>query len=424
MSSNKNKQILKYLGIAIVVIVLVSVAVNFTVLNSASNTPTPTVTPTSSSTPSVTNTAQPTALPSVSPSIKPSKTTSPTASPAPTPESKIITVVDLAGRTVTVPNNAKTVVAVHADTIRQASMLGTDAVDKIVGISSYFDTYASNMEDFLAYPQFLNTTKVARVGSQTEVDTDKIIVLQPDVIFISATYSTIADSIQEKTQIPVVCVAAWGNPNNNATLADFYRGLRLTGTILGMNTKAEEVIAYYQSQIDFVQARVASIPPSEQKTVYLANWATGPGTTYTTSKYWPVQAAGGINVAANLPVLFGEVSKEQILTWNPDIIFVHGFKHKAAATLVLNDTLLQDTTAVKNGDVYGLLGPYIGSDPKSWLVDMYITAITLYPNNFNDVNVIGKSHEIFQYVYGDNGPVVFDTMMKNRGIWVSNTITP
>jgi iron complex transport system substrate-binding protein len=280
------------------------------------------------------------------------------------------------------------------------------------------------MEDFLAYPGLLNTTKVVRLGTLAEVDTDKVILLKPDVILYSGTYASTADSVQEKTHVPVVCVAAWANPYQNATVQDFYYGLRLTGRILGMDSKAESVITYYQSQLDFVQSRIASIPTSERKTIYLANWATGSGTTYTASKYWPVEIAGGINVAANIPVLYGEVSKEQIMSWNPDFIFIHGFKHKAAATLVLNDTLLQGTNAVKNGNVYGLLGPYIGADPKSWLVDMYMTAITLYPSHFSDITVLGKAHEVFQYVYGDNGATVYDTVMKNRGMWLSDSITP
>lgn len=420
MSSSNKNQILKYVGVALVVIVLVSVAINFAVLTPASD-PTPTVEPT----PSLSPTQEPaTSTSSVTPSeTSPTKKPS-TTSPTKTPESTTITVVDLAGRTVTVPKNVDTVVAVHPDTIRQITMLGSEAVDKIVGISAYMDKFSANMEDFSAYPDLLNTTKVVRVGSLSEVDTDVIVVLQPEVIFISATYSTLADSVQEKTQIPVVCTAAWSGPINDATLADFYNSLRMTGKILGMETKTEQVISYYQNQLDFIQERVASIPTSDQKTIYLANWATGPGTTYTTSKYWPVESGAGINVAADIGILFGEVDKEQILTWNPDIIFVHGFKHRAVAQLVLDDTLLQDTTAVKNGAVYGLLGPYIGSDPKSWLIDTYMVAITLYPDQFTDVSVIDKSHEIFQYVYGDNGATVFDTMMTNRGMWLSDTITP
>jgi iron complex transport system substrate-binding protein len=275
------------------------------------------------------------------------------------------------------------------------------------------------MEDVLAYPQLLN---VSQVGAASEVDAEKIAEIQPDVVFLYAPYSNLVSSIEEKAHVPVVCISA-GSYGSQAT-GDFYTALRLAGKVLGKEAKAEEVIAYYQTQINDMQNRVASIPLSERKTVYLANWANRQGTGWTTSDYWPITVAGGINVGQNLTSTYMEVDKEQILNWNPDVMFIHASKTKTAATDILNDPLLQGTTAVKNGAVYGLFGPYIGSDPKMWLVDMYITAKTLYPTQFSDINVMTKGHEIFQHFYGDAGAKIFDDIIVNRSVYLSDTLTP
>jgi iron complex transport system substrate-binding protein len=324
----------------------------------------------------------------------------------------------MVGRNVTLPKNVKTVVTTIPDTLRLVTMLG--AVDKVVGITSYISMgYASKMEDVLAYPQLVN---VSQVGAASEVDAEMIAKIQPDVVFLYAGYSNLVTSIEETAHVPVVCISA--SSYGSQAASELYGALRLAGTILGKEAKAEEVIAYFEAQISSMQSRIASIPLSERKTVYIANWANRQGTGWTTRDYWPLTVAGGINVAQDLTANYMEVDKEQILSWNPDIIFIHGNKGKTAATDILNDALLQGTTAVKNNEVYGLFGPYIGADPKMSLVDMYIVAKTLYPAQFSDIDIIAKGHEIFQYFYGTSGPSVFDQATVNRNTYLSDTLTP
>jgi iron complex transport system substrate-binding protein len=191
-----------------------------------------------------------------------------------------------------------------------------------------------------------------------------------------------------------------------------------------MDARAEEIIAYYQGEIDFVQSRVSTLSPSEQQTVYLANWANHLGTTWTTCKYWPIESAGGINVAEGMTPTYGEVTEEQILEWNPDVIFIHGMKGKSAAEDITSSALLQGTDAVKNGRVYGLFGPYIGSDPKLWLADMYITAKALYPDLFSDISITAKGEEIFVFCYGAGMGPLFERSITDRGAYISPELTP
>jgi len=415
MSSSNNKQILKYVSVLLIAIVVISGGAFALNLFTPASEPNPTTSPTQTPT----TTTQPTTTPSSSSTPSPTSTDS---SPSPTataePENVNITVTDMVGRTVTLPKNVKTVVTTVPDTLRLVVMLG--AVDKVVGITSYISMgYAPKMEDVLAYPQLLN---VSQVGASSTVDAEKIAEIQPDVVFLYAPYSNLVESIEQTAHVPVVCISA-GSYGSQAT-GDFYTALRLAGTILGKEAKAEEIIAYYEAQISNMQSRIASIPLSERKTLYLANWANRQGTGWTTSDYWPVTVAGGINLAGNLSSTYMEVDKEQILTWNPDVIFIHGYKGKTAIADILNDSLLQGTTAVKNNAVYGLFGPYIGSDPKMWLVDMYMTAKTLYPTQFNDIDVLAKGQEIFQYFYGSSGAEIFDQTIENRGMYLSDNLTP
>ena len=328
-------------------------------------------------------------------------------------EEAYVVVQDMVGRTVKIPKNAQRVVTTVPDTLRLVVML--NAVDRVVGITSYVDMgYADKLEDVLAYPQLLDPS-VARVGAAAEIDIEKIAEIKPDVVFLYAPYSHLADQIEQRAKVPVVCVSAGSNPQ------EFYEALGLVAKVLGKEAQAERIIAYFESKIQDVSGRI----PRDQSPprVYLADWAYRYGVGWTTSRYWPLEVAGGVNVAKEVERLhnatYFEVSKEQIVLWNPDVIFIHGYKGRASAEAILNDPALKSVKAVKEGKVYGVFGPYIGYDPKMWIVDMYHIGKTLYPERFKDIDVMKLGEEVFRFFYGDKGPSVFRQVLANRGIYLS-----
>jgi iron complex transport system substrate-binding protein len=331
----------------------------------------------------------------------------------PEQEGAYVVVQDMVGRTVKVPKNVQRVVTTLPDTLRLVVML--NATNLVVGITSYVDMgYASKLEDVLAYPELLNPS-IARVGAGAEINIEKIAEAKPDVVFLYAPYSHLASQIEQKAKVPVVCVSAGATPQ------EFYKALRLVAKVLGREAEAERIIAYFESKIQDVAKRIPKVqsPPR----VYLADWAYRYGIGWTTSQYWPLEVAGGYNVAKEVEKRYNatyfEVSKEQIVLWGPDVIFIHGYKGRSSAEAILNDPALKSVKAVKEGKVYGVFGPYIGYDPKAWIIDMYHIGKTLYPENFKDVDVIKVGEEVFKFFYGDKGPSIFHQILVNRGIYLS-----
>jgi iron complex transport system substrate-binding protein len=331
----------------------------------------------------------------------------------PEQEGAYVVVQDMVGRTVKVPKNVQRVVTTLPDTLRLVVML--NATNLVVGITSYVDMgYANKLEDVLAYPELLNPS-IARVGAGAEINIEKIAEAKPDVVFLYAPYSHLASQIEQKAKVPVVCVHA------GLTLQEFYKALRLVAKVLGREAEAERIITYFESKIQDVANRVPKVqsPPR----VYLADWAYRYGVGWTTSRYWPLEVAGGYNVAKEAEKRYNatyfEVSKEQIVLWDPDVIFIHGYKGRSSAEAILNDPALKSVKAVEEGKVYGVFGPYIGYDPKAWIIDMYHIGKTLYPENFKDVNVIKVGEEVFKFFYGDKGPSIFHQILVNRGIYLS-----
>jgi iron complex transport system substrate-binding protein len=328
-----------------------------------------------------------------------------------------ITIQDMVGRSVNVPTSIKRVVTTLPDTLRLVVML--DATDLVVGVTSYVDRYADKLEDILAHPELLNPS-IARVGLGAEIDIEKIAEVKPDVVLLYAPYSYLADQIEQKAKVPVVCVSAGTTPQ------EFYKALRLVAKILGREARAEEIIAYFETKIQDVTNRIPKDRSAPR--VYLADWAYRYGVGWTTSVYWPLDVAGGVNVAKKvgerLNVTYFEVSKEQIVQWDPDVIFIHGHKGRSSVDAILNDPALKSVKAVREGRVFGVLGPYIGYDPKAWLIDMYHIAKTLYPDSFKDVDVMKIGEEVFRFFYGDKGPSIFHQVIVNRGVYLSPELTP
>ena len=326
-----------------------------------------------------------------------------------------VEIKDMAGRTVKIPEKVERVATLFPANLRIIVML--NATDKVVGISNYFDKYGDKLEDALAHPELL---KVERIGSVREPDMEKIAELKPDVIFIESAYAQIADTIEKNTGVPVVCI---NTSIYSGKLDDFYKTIRLVAKILGKEERAEKILEYIDSEIENVTKRVKDIPKEERPRVFLSNWAYRHGIGWTVKNYAPIDLIAR-NVAENIPVHYMEVTKEQIIEWNPDVIFIHGYKGKSAVDEILNDPSLQQVKAVKEGKVYGLFGPYIGYDPKTMIVDLYWAAKVLYPERFKDVDVMKKGEEVFTFFYGKKGAGVFHEVIENRGLYLSQELTP
>jgi len=326
-----------------------------------------------------------------------------------------VEIKDMAGRTVKIPEKIERVATLFPANLRIIVML--NATDKVVGISNYFDRYGDKLEDALAHPELL---KAERIGSVREPDMEKIAELKPDVIFIESAYAQLADTIEKNTGVPVICI---NTSIYSGKLDDFYKTIRLVAKILGKEERAEKVIEYLDSEVENVTKRVKDIPKEERPRVFLSNWAYRHGIGWTVIYYAPINLIAR-NVAENIPAHYMEVTKEQIIEWNPDVIFIHGYKGKSAVDEILNDPALQQVKAVKEGKVYGLFGPYIGYDPKTMIVDLYWAAKVLYPERFKDVDVMKKGEEVFTFFYGKKGAEVFHEVIENRGLYLSQELTP
>jgi iron complex transport system substrate-binding protein len=324
-----------------------------------------------------------------------------------TPAPLMGTIVDQFDRTVTIPKLVERVVSLLPEGTRVIVALG--AGDKLVGVDSrsikYFspDQYTTTLAE--AYPEGKD---LPDVGSITSPNVELIASLKPDVIIGGWCYPPeVADEIQDKIGIPVVCVYT------KKTIDDTFEEIKIIGKVIGKEKEARELVSYLNGKLAKVIKVTSQIPDNEKPKVYLSFWS---AITKTPIVYEPVNIAGGVNVAGDIAAgtggwgkgrLGAQVSIEQILHWNPDIILVHHSGSKSVPTVSVEDVLsepaLEPTNAVRNCKVCYTPGMISGWEHPRLFAEILYMAKLFHPDKFKDMDVEKEGNEIFKRFYGVNG---------------------
>lgn len=267
------------------------------------------------------------------------------------------TVTDQLGRQVTLPDHVTRVVVLQHQTLNLLVQL--HAAEDIVGVLSSWQKQLG--------PQFARFMpeigQLATPGDLTQVNIESLLALRPQVVFV-ANYAPPAMIAQiQQAGIPVVAISlrhdAAGEKNKmNPTMADeeqaynagLMEGIRLIGEVVERQPEAEALIHYTFEARKQANAPVADIPQNQRVRVYMANPDLN---TYGAGKYTGLMMAhaGALNVAAASVKGARQVSLEQVLEWNPQVIFVQD-RYPQVVKQIENDPQWQTIDAVKHHRVW------------------------------------------------------------------------
>jgi len=321
------------------------------------------------------------------------------------------TITDGFGRTVTVPANPQKIVCSGSGCLRYVVYLG--AQDMVVAVDSQ-ETREHPFEArayALTNPQFATLPLFGEMRGKD--DPEKIIGIAPDVIFKTGssgtTYGTSgpeADTLQDKTGIPVVAFP-YGSLRTDTETEEFRAALRIMGKTLGKEERAEELIAYVDEISADLDKRTKDIPADQQKTVYIGgvSSAGAHGMISTEPAYPPFLWVHAKNIAAGTDTQHADVSKEVIVNGDPEFVFIDvgtiQMDNDGAIGELKTNPAFGGLTAVKNGNVYGVLPyNYYSVNYESVLADAYFVGKVLYPDQFADVDPKQKSDEIYTKFVG------------------------
>jgi iron complex transport system substrate-binding protein len=165
-----------------------------------------------------------------------------------------VLIKDMAGREVRIPAKVQKVVGIEAGALRILVYL--EAAKMVAGVED------TEKKDFtkpylMAHPEL---AKLPTIGPMHGGDAELIAARKPEVIFWTSATKGSADSLQQRTGIPVV-VLNYGDLDNQKRT--FYEALRLTAKVLNKRARAEQLIGYIETSIKNLGERTQDAPKNE-----------------------------------------------------------------------------------------------------------------------------------------------------------------
>jgi len=316
------------------------------------------------------------------------------------------TITDQLNRTVTLPHEVNRIVVLQHQTLDILVELG--ATDKVVGVLAKWQSLIPGLDKYA--PQIAG---LPMPGDLSTVNVEEVLRLKPDVVFVTNYAPPAMIDQLSHAGLPVVAISLSKGegveaPKLNPTFADddyaysegLKIGVRLIGDIVGKRERADKLIDYIFQQRKLVEDRVASIPDRERVRLYMANPDMN---TYGSGKYTGVimKRSGGINVAAGVRG-FTKVSMEDVLAWNPQLIFVQD-RYAPVANEIRSGAAWQPIDAVKSGKIYitpEYVKPWGYPLPEALALGELWMAKKLYPDRFADINMQEKVDAYYKQSYG------------------------
>lgn len=284
------------------------------------------------------------------------------------------TVTDAAGRAVPIPERVTRVFPAGPPA---AILLYTLAPDLLLGWprSNRAEECEFMLADVCARPEVGRIT-----GRGNTANLEVVLALKPDLILdvgsINPTFVSLATRVQEQTGIPYALL----DGRFDATAAAY----RVLGELTHRRAEAQALAAYAEETMNTMKRRVATIPDGRRPRVYYARGPRGLETGLGGSiNVETIEFLGARNVAAERKGGLAQVSIEQVLLWNPDVIITID---RDFAESVRRDPVWASVAAVRAGRVH--LSPKL---PFGWvdfppavnrLIGLWWLAKIIYPAEF------------------------------------------
>ena len=330
---------------------------------------------------------------------------------AETGETRIVT--DVWGRQVRIPAEVRTIVALGSGGPRIAAYLGV--VDMMIGAERMDAENFSVLRDFnpVHHETFRALPVVGRGGGSGNNNAypEELIKLAPDVI-LAAFSPEAADELFSQTNIPVVSVRYF---SINFIDDSFYSAMRVFAEVVGAQERYREVTAFIAAHKAELKRRTSGIPDSEKLKVYTGavTFNGRRGFTGTYSNFGPLMGINALNVADETGMEgFFEANLEQIIVWDPDIIFLDpGNMDLVNSEHATNPHFFSSLRAVQEGRIYTMPAfNFAATNITYALMNAWFAGTVLFPQQFADIDIAELSAEILTFFLGKN---TFDVMAEN-----------
>jgi iron complex transport system substrate-binding protein len=301
-------------------------------------------------------------------------------------------VVDPTGRTVTVPTRVERIGCLTGAAYEKAFLVG--AGDKVVV------RQATN-------PPWMEQTnpavrRIPVIVNAHQPNIEELLKERPDVLF-SWDDPALTHTLEARG---LTVVSPQPNRRQLASAQDFFALLKaevgIYGQVLGPDAerRAQEWNRYFDRITQLVAQRTADLRPEQRPTAYYLRGPSALNTQGADSNLsWFGEVAGADMVVRHSTVQdMGTVSMEQMMIWNPEVIFVG---RQYSPDLVLHDPRWQQIRAVRNKRVYVIPdGVFFWDSSSEGVLLLLYMAKTLHPERFQDIDLAREVQDYYRKFYG------------------------
>ncbi|HZK05713.1 MAG TPA: ABC transporter substrate-binding protein [Actinomycetaceae bacterium] len=240
---------------------------------------------------------------------------------------------------------------------------------------------------------------------QGTINAETLLGLSPDIVLNNAR------NMENRGAMEAVGMTVVGFETLGAPTDTYVKWFRQLEEVFGEPGKMDEKIAYGDELINDAEARAAAVPDDERRTAIVV-MAANPGMLAVAGGQ-PGWFTEGWATTMNFTSLTAEdargqmpVNLEQLLDWDPDVIFVagKGMSSMTAAEILNNEVEgldLSSLRAVQNGEVYSTelgMWNWFTPNPDAPVVANWLGS-RLYPDQFADVDLVQMTRDYYEVVY-------------------------
>ena len=321
-------------------------------------------------------------------SIVEEPTAEPTEEVIAEPTAEPIVIVDVVGREVTLEKPATKLVGTHNPTLNAAVVLG--------GGGKYLVGFGNKSMGRGLYEQVIEGfDDMLEVGRGSNINLESVIASGAELVILPERHQDLVPQF-EAANIPVLVIL-----DSTESFETIQQTLTLLGMALGESEKAEQIGSFLNRQLENAQTLLKDTT-EKPSVLFLGSssaLSVAPGSMIQTSL---IEAAGGVNAVSGVEGLGGfvDVSIEQIIAWDPDVIWFPQYSDYTAEDL-LNDPAWSSISAVQNNRVHQFPSRLEPWDQPTAAVALGIdwALHSLHPDLYSLEDLMKSVDEFFTIVY-------------------------
>lgn len=297
-----------------------------------------------------------------------------------------IVLTDHMGRTVKLDGPAQRVIGTHNPSMNMVVVLDGNGY-RIVGFGAKDKAYG--LYEMIA-PEL---NRAPQVGMGRNYNMETVFSVNPDLVILPQRMANLIGQF-EAAGLPVLVL----DVEKYDTIMD---ALHLVGKAIGQEDRAEKITAFMKDKISRFSSIAAQVK-QRPRVLFI-----GSSSQYNVSvdvmlQNETIKLAGGQSVTEGFPGDFWtEVDIEQILKWNPEVIYMPRYASYTREDIV-NNPVWQNIDAVKNGKVYifpSLLEPW-DYPVAAAILGLIWTCHNLHPDLYTYEQMLADVNEYYTLVYG------------------------